>query len=207
MIEVTRKVENIIFSTRVDPELVHHGKWLLSAIEEMHHKGPPLSDGSTIEMGWSVLNCIQRDDGVLEICEPNFANNPLCEIVNTTNVTLTVLSQQNSNHDRLSVPRCHVRYDQTLIIDPDIYCIDKIYMVRNEPSISTSSGWYIGNDESPSADNVKTIFVYDLLNISLAALSLVALPQGYFAIIDDGKIVTIADEAENEIWNVDKGNI
>src|SRR5215469_15189545 len=70
-------------------------KWLLDYLKKKFSlASDQLQDGFKIQVGWSILCLVQKDNGLL-LCEPNYRENPFQNWKDDITDTLTVQAQQN----------------------------------------------------------------------------------------------------------------
>jgi hypothetical protein len=219
--EFTTVVGEYTVVLKCDYRLEQQAEWLLKTIGEIH-KTDPIQDGSTIEVGWSILVLVASDTGKLIVCEPDFDEDPLEKVVDDITRTLYVLAEQNyiitETHtaETAQIPR----FDQTVILKKGVLDEENIYLERSEQDDENEddSGWFIGNSDDDDIDEDEELsdeeideeyeacYVYELLAKRPALLSVLGLPTGYIVVFVGDEIDAIVDENDEDIWNIEHTN-
>lgn len=212
--EYTVSVNGQTIVAQCDKHLEHQAQWLLETIAGIA-KSEPLDDGSTIEVGWTMLVLVRRDENTLIVCEPDFDNDPFEKAVEDVTRSLLVITEQNyvitETHttETARIPR----FDDTVILQKGVLEQEEIYLERNEPSGETDSGWFIGipdenEDEETelSEDDFEACYVYELVTKRPSLLSVLGLPVGYAVVFIGDDIDAVMDENDTDVWNTENLN-
>jgi hypothetical protein len=204
---------------RCDYRWEEQAEWLLNTLKDIHQLDP-INEGSTVEIGWSVLTFIKDDAGRLVACEPDFGDDPFEKIVADVTMTLHVVATQGyiigetHTEETARIPR----YDETVVYRVGALEAENIYAERGELDTETDgegdSGWFIGDsdreDEDDDAeladDEFEACYVYELLESRPELLSILGLPSGYVAVFEGADLVAIMDENDNDVWNTEHTN-
>jgi hypothetical protein len=219
--EFTKVVGAYTIVLNCDHRLEQQAEWLLKTIGEIH-KTDPIQDGSTIEVGWSILVLVASESGQLVVCEPDFDEDPLEKVVDDVTRTLYILAEQNyvitetHTEETAQIPR----FDQTVVLKKGVLEEENIFLERSESDGENvdDSGWFIGNAEDDDIDENEEIseedideeyeacYVYELLKKRPALLSVLGLPPGYVVVFNGDEIDAIVDENDEDIWNMENSN-
>ncbi len=207
-----------------DSRLEAQAAWLLKTIEDVSEESnDPIRDNWTLELGFSVVILIERD-GMFVVCEPDFDEDPFESVVEDVSRSLWVVVMQNEigettgTSEHFKIPR----FDETVVLRKGALEEERIFLQRDEAEPSDDdedgeavqdSGWYIGgaDDEDDdedggddSDDKYEACYVYQLLESRPMALSVMALPVGYVAVLDGEDIEAIYDEEDENVWHPDE---
>lgn len=209
-----RVIQGKTVLVQCDKRLEPQAEWLLKSIEDVSEESEsPIGDRWTLELGFSVLVLIAREDGVLVVCEPDYDEDPMESAVEDVSRSLWVVVMQNEvcevteTSAYMSIPR----FDETIVIRKGALEEERIFVQRDEPDNSNGSdlhdsGWYIGgadDDEegSENPEDYEACYVYELLESRPMVLSVLALPANYVAVFDGEDIEAIYNDEDENVWN------
>jgi hypothetical protein len=225
--EFTRPLQNPAFNTlrlHCDNRLAEQAEWLMTMVEQFGST-EALEDGTTIELGFSILTLV-ADGTTLDVCEPDFDNEPFERVVDDVSRTLWVLLMQNEiivstgTAELAAVPR----FDDTIILEKGVLEADHIYLERmsedddddddleednDEDGEIRDSGWFcgiVGSDEGEDGDdeaqmeNFEAKYIYELLKHRPTLLSVMSLPVGYAAVFEGDEVEEIFNDEGESIW-------
>ncbi|BDT86702.1 hypothetical protein FMUAM8_24660 [Nocardia cyriacigeorgica] len=186
------------FTFDYEPEIVTELgiEWLVQWLEESIRAGSRFTAGQTIGLGW--LNCyvIERADGTLGLCEPDFVNVPPILAEGPT-LAVTHLWNQREVADsfglgaELDVPH----YVQYAVTCEAFHDADTVVMHRYEHD-EDESGWFIGclgEAHDHDDDTLRSATLYELAVANRAIVGYLGLPQGCTVFVSDGPPEVLRD--------------
>jgi hypothetical protein len=177
-------------------------EWLLGLIEriEQQRGGGFIRDGVRIQVGWSVLTFVQRDNELI-VCEPDFDNNPFRDARDDVTCTLTVQSQQNDVLRRVGVDGVPATFQEKVIFAKG--CLEgnpRVYLERTAPT-QGDSGWYVGPAGDPDKrEELGAVFVYQVVRIRPPLLQALALPPGYLVVFNGDQLEAVLNPHNENVW-------
>jgi hypothetical protein len=177
---------------------------LLQALAQRHAAGPPLRPGAIVDVGWALLQLRPQDAQTWQVCAPDYDADPM-DWHPGLDATLAVLDSQAALMRSLNLPPLRTRSDQLLRIAPGALEAPSVYLERKAPAGERDSGWYAGVQASPVAPDRRQapwVPAGRLVAQKPAWLAVLALPEGCMAFFDDGRLQTILDAADREIYPV-----
>jgi hypothetical protein len=175
---------------------------LLNKLAELNAKGPALRDGTVVQFGWAPLK-LREQGNALVVCEPDFGGDPFHDYVPTVDTTLRILSEQVALSNRLGVAGYDVYFDDKLIMAQGCLHMRDIYLERMAVETAHDSGWYIGpvgGGTDQPAEELESIFVYQLLQQRPELIKVLILPPGYLVIFHDDEITAIFTASGKNVW-------
>src|SRR3954469_14571281 len=140
-------------------------KWLLEWIESEVARGRRFLPEQTVQIGWSVLEIRQRNDGTLALFEPDFQSIPVKFIDSVSNTLLHLLLQKGVTDSLdletdIAIPSLR----DSAIVCTRFGSTDGFVMSRLMPQAG-DSGWFFGCD-SPAHDhqapeNLRRVSLYE----------------------------------------------
>jgi hypothetical protein len=173
--------------------------WLLAALKNLADLGNPLADRTRIQVGWSVLT-LRQNGSELAVCEPDFAGNPLANVVEDVTRTLLVLAQQRDVLRRLGQPGQFAMFQDKVVLAAGCLERPQVYLERSKTISRTDSGWYIGPVEDAGPVKYEARYVFQLLDLRPALLQVMALPPGFVAVFEGDAITAVLNEAGEDVW-------
>jgi hypothetical protein len=202
-VRVERQIENLVVVAECGEDLAIQAEALLSKLEQLHRQGPALHPGSVIQFGWSRL-VLEADNNGLIVCEPDFDADPIHQTVPKVDRTLRVVSEQAGICRLVHAVGQDVSFDQTMIVAKGHIATPRIYLDRRTPEVKGFSGWYLGpfEEEEPiqNQDQLERLYLYQLLKLRPAVLSVMNLPINYVVVFDRDKIEMIFDSTGTIVW-------
>ncbi|TAE23791.1 MAG: hypothetical protein EAZ92_14180 [Candidatus Kapaibacterium sp.] len=202
---------------RCDYRLEQQAEWLLQTLTDIHATDP-ISEGTSVEIGWSVLTFLKDESGRLITCEPDYGESPFESVIPDVTMTLHIVAEQGyviahtHTEERARIPR----FDETLVFREGVFEEECIYLEREEADDEESegdSGWFIGyeaeddnENEEISEDEFGACYVYELLQKRPELLTVLGLPPGYVVTFAADEIDAIMDENDNDVWNTENMN-
>jgi hypothetical protein len=183
-------------------DMAHQGLWLLDLVASRAEVGPGLADGTTVQVGWSVLTLAATAGGTLEVREPAFDSDPLAATRADVSTTLRVLAAQTELLRRVGSEGLAARFDDKVIVQKGCLAEPGIYAQRSQPSPG-DSGWYVGLADGPAAvgaDDLRAIRLFQLLTLRPGLLAAMALPVDWMCVWQGEDIRGIADDRNQERW-------
>ncbi len=198
-----RQIEDFLVVAQCGEDLVIQAQALLSKLEELHRQGPALHSGTVVQFGWSRL-VLEGEDDSLVVCEPDFDGDPFHHTVREVDRTLRVVSEQAGICRLVQAVGQDVSFDQCLIVAKGHIATPRIYLDRRTPEVKGFSGWYLGpfEEDEPiqNQDQLEPLYLYQLLKLRRAALSVMNLPINYVVVFDGDKIEMIFDSTGSLVW-------
>lgn len=185
--------------------LQHQAGWLLQTIKNLSDHGKPLVDGTTIQIGWSVLTLQQNSEGLL-VLEPDFLNDPFTQLNSDVNNTLIILAQQRDLLRQLDIEGQPSLFSTKVVMAKDSLKLERIYMERTATSSPEDSGWYIGPvEDSSGEDEYEAIYLYELLHHRPELMKVTALPVGYLVVFDGDHLEAVVNEDGTNLLQIENG--
>lgn len=117
---------------------------------------------------------------------------------------LDLLTAQLHVTSIVGVVPCDYRIDQTITVLKEAMAQETFYMVRQEPSSPSDSGWYLGASENGPHDhdpaNYDVVPLTALFRMRPAALKVLALPPGFLARFEGEALVGVGNEKDEEVY-------
>jgi hypothetical protein len=175
-------------------DLEPHVRGLFEVLEHRHAIGPPLRAGTTVGFGWSVLT-LQGSADELVLCEPDFAGDPMRDLVPRVDDTLRVAAEQADLLNAMGVVAESPLYLDHVVILPGVLAVPEAYAERSQPYDARDSGWYVGSasDSTPSSSAVQVVRVHELFRRRRAWMRALALPVGFLVVFEGSDITEIHD--------------
>lgn len=153
--------------------------------------------GLRIRFGWSVLTLEDDGPGGLVVCEPDFAGDPLRDVVPRVDTTLEVIAGQTALARRVRVTPADVGFEQYVVTARGVPRAETLTLFRSAPRDEEDSGWSIVSSDTGAAsenpDDYEAVQVYRFLTLRRAVLSALILPPEYAAVLTGGQITAVLD--------------
>jgi len=197
---------------RCEDNLREQGQWLADTVAEFEARGRGLDDGVAVQIGWTTFVLRAQPDGSLRLCEPDYDADPFKALRPEVTTSLTVLAAQVdlvravSLRNSLNLEAVECRFDQKLVVRKGALSEPRVFANRQQPS-GEDSGWYIGpaHDgspaESPKAEDLESLRLYQLLKRRPTILYALALPVGYTVVWNGHNIEALADPQGRNLWH------
>jgi len=199
-----RQMGDHVVVARCGEDLSAPAEALLSKLEQLHEQGPTLQPGTSVQFGWSRL-VLEADDGELVACEPDFDGDPFHHSFPEVDRTLRVISEQAGVCQLVGAVGPDASFDQTMIVAKGHLAIPRIYLDRRAAEVEWFSGWFLGPFEEEvepirDEDQLESIYLYELLKLRPAVLSVLNLPTDYVVVFDGSEIELIFDSTGTLAW-------
>jgi hypothetical protein len=198
-----REIEDFFVVAQCKEDLAIQASALLSKLEQLHRQGPALHPGTVVQFGWSRL-VLEAEDKNLVVCEPDFDGDPFHHTVPEVDRTLRVVSEQAGICRLVQAVGPDVSFDQTMIVAKGHVATPRIYLDRRASELKEFSGWYLGpfdeGEPIQNEDQLEPRYLYQLLELRPAVLSVLNLPINYIVVFGGDKIETIFDSAGTVAW-------
>lgn len=198
----TRSLNGLVLEAECDASLRLPAGQLLDDLSDLHRRGPPLRDGSTVLYGWALLR-LRQAVRTLRVEEPDFLGGSIRDYVPGVGLTLKVLDEQARLMRGLDCsPRPTFCTDEVVAARGCLGNAD-LYLERQAPVKAGDSGWYIGpaSESAPGAGELEVIKAYRLITLRPELLVVLALPERYLATFSDGQLCSIIDEKDRRVWS------
>lgn len=202
MIQLQQSIAHGRLALACQDDLAHQGQWLLGVIASRDGSGPGLADGTTVQVGWSVLTLAATAGGELQVREPAFDANPLASTQADVSTTLRILAAQTDLLRRVGSEGLAARFDDKVIVQKGCLADPGIYAQRSQPAPG-DSGWYVGLADGPAAagaEDLEAIRLFQLLTLRPGLLAAMALPVDWVCVWQGEDIRGIADDRNQERW-------
>ncbi|WP_437942620.1 immunity protein Imm33 domain-containing protein [Sorangium sp. So ce341] len=203
---LTRTIRGNQIVVNVPPSLAPLGDDLLTKLAELDAKGPGLREGSTIAFGWAKLT-LKDDVDELVVVEPDYSGDALHDTFGDVGDTLRVIANQLRVCKRVGATPQDTWYASRVLFKRGALDERCVYLERRSPRHEDDSGWYIGPAEGPAeqrrvvtADDLDSMYVYELHKRRRELLDAMALPVGYLAVFSDSAIVHVLDPQNEDVW-------
>ena len=191
---------------RCDDKLREQGQWLADTIAGFEARGGRLGDGVAVEVGWTTFVLRVEPDGSLLVYEPEYGADPFKTVRPEVTVSLTILAAQIDMLRALSLTPVPCRFDQKLIVRKGALDGARVFANRREPN-GEDSGWYIGPahnghaGEPPKAEDLESMWLYQLVRRRPEILYALALPVGYTVVWNGNNVEALADPRGRNLWH------
>lgn len=179
--------------------LAPQAEWLLGVLASALDGAGP-RDGTTVEIGWSLLTLKERG-GELLVCEPDYAGDPFRDLSEDVSRTLAVLARQSDVLKRVGAQMTPARFDERVVVAEGALGARRIYLHRRERTTPDDTGWYVGHVERQDGEPIlRSLRVYEVLRERPELGRVLALPADYVVVFDGDEIAGIQNEREQEVW-------
>ena len=182
-------------------ELTEQGEFLADSVARRAHQVGGLTEGETFEFGWCVLKLVRSGDK-LELQEPDYSANPLLNFRSDVSTSLRVVLAQNELLHRIQVVPRGSRFDEKIVLRKGCLPHEHLYMERSPPT-DGDSGWYLsqaGEQSSPEASDLESIYSFQLLAARPSLLSCLLLPPGWFVVWQGNKIEAVVNADDQKVY-------
>lgn len=159
----------------------------------------PLKEGSSIRIGWTTFT-IRSRGSELEVCEPDFDTDPQRALRPDITTSLVILVEQTRMVRRLAVDPIPAHYTEKVVFADGALGAHHVYMERSKEVSAGDSGWYVGFASTKTQGELRATYVYRLLKEARSLMSVLALPPGFLVVFLGGRIDSILDPQDNELW-------
>lgn len=212
LIERRRQAGERTFVARCEARAASNADWLLQTIAGFQQQDKPFADGDRIRFGWSILT-LRRKGADWLVCEPDFTRDPVTDVREDVSLTLTIASAQGYVAGRVGVKPADCFFLDWVLVKKGSLAVPRIYMQREDPVAEGDSGWYVAPLPPPGAEppkedpkarldpkNYERTPSHRLLTVRPGLLQALALPTGYFVVLDGEEIVGVVDPKGKDVW-------
>jgi len=171
------------------PFLASGFQWLLGWIESEVASGKRFLPDQNVQVGWSLLNVRQREDGTLGFFEPDFKSMPVVFVDNVSNTLLHLLLQKSVNeslgleNELVLLPLSH-----TGIICTRFRKRGDMVLTRQLPK-QNDSGWFFGcfssDHDHQAVESLQRMSLYEAaVALDDRIIPYLALPAGIQVLIN-----------------------
>lgn len=155
-----------------------------------------------IQIGWGFYKVLQAGSEY-QIVARDLLGDPFQAMTADLSLSLEIFAQQRNVLRVTKATPKETSFQDTLIVQRAAVKAPRVYLERDEPEASGDSGWYMGAvDVKTSSDpsEYARIYTYQLLKFRKEALSVMQLPVGSICVIENGKLIEVADKNNNKIF-------
>ncbi len=199
-VQTTLPKSHQTLSVSCSKALSEQARWLLDLLTKMNSTGKEMFDGTTIQLGWSILS-LRSSGSTLCVCEPNFDTNPFRETRDDLTCTLTIQAQQNEVLRKLGLDGVPAVFDEKIVLSKECLSMQRVYLERSAGNVKGDSGWFVGPAESaPKRTEHEAVYVYQLLRLRPTLMQVLALPPGFMVVLDGNLIEAVLNERNENLW-------
>ncbi len=212
LIERRLKTPGGDLTTRCAPRMAANADWLLKTIAGFQAGGQSLTEGGKIRFGWVVLT-LRKEGGDWKICEPDFAADPVRDVREDVSLTLTIASAQGYVAKRAGAAPADCFYLDWVLAAKGCLGRPQLYLQREEPIAEGDSGWDVAALPPPGPDrplsdpkertdpkNYERIPAHALLTKRPGIVQALALPTGYFVVLNREEVIGVTDPRGKQVW-------
>ena len=140
-------------------------EWIISTLEDVVSNGTKYKNDQTLQLGYTIVKFIQKNNGVLEILEPDFVSFPI-NFINKLDNTLIYLRSQKDIVESVKeeTDLFYPSILESIVVHKNYISADKVLLERTEIESSISGWWvYDYNDQEGVNDtsNFSNISLYE----------------------------------------------
>jgi len=188
--ELTRICGESVLRLHCADSLAAHGQWALSQIANLIEASGAFSGDLRVAFGWSSLT-LKRSGKEIHVFEPDFDRDPGRDLREDVSATLEVQAEMLDLVRQVGCQAEFATFDQTILV-PSTWkpaANFELQRVAVQPPDRSVSGWRVdAPDGSPATEQV---LIAELLKRGRPILRALALPVGYSALFEHGRISTI----------------
>jgi hypothetical protein len=171
--------------------------WLLEVLAPIVEKQPATNSELRLQFWWTVFT-IQRRGGELVIQEPDYSKNPFQHLTTDLSFTLALAAQQRDLLEQAGAQPSPPMFHQRVVLGKGVLSTQKLYLERSAPEVPEDSGWFIGSGEEDSDNDqdYEARYVFEVARERPGVIPLLALPDGYSALLVGDRIHWVVDPAE-----------
>lgn len=193
------------FTLEFEPEIVTRlgMDWLVAWLEDSMREGSRFLEGETVGIGW--LNCyvVDREDGTLGLCEPDFENVPPILAAGASKTVSQLWLQREVAESlglgyELDFPH-YVQYAMTCAGFADA---ESVIMQRYEGGEEDESGWFLrclGVEHEHDSSTLQLCTLYELAVMKPVIVGYLALPPGCTVTLGESIPSIVRDGADLQI--------
>lgn len=178
------------------PQLQAQGEWLLSVLAPIIEQRLGTGTELRLQFWWTVL-MIQRRGGEVLIQEPDYFGDPAKRLTSDLSFTLTLAARQRDLLAEVGAQPSPAMFNHQVVLTKGCLAKERLYLERGAPQAKDDSGWFIGpGDEGEAEENYESRRVYEIAKERPGVVPLLALPEGYSALVAGDQIQWVVDPAE-----------
>lgn len=161
-------------------------------------------ENSKIKINWSyyVIKEIKNEFVIFAV---DYLKNPFEDITEDLTLSLNILQNQSAIINMTKLNEEETDFQQTLVVKKSALNSNKLYLLKQESTSNSDSGWFLGDinntDNTNDPNELMCVKEYELLKICPCAVYVMNLPLGTLVTIIDKEINTICDANNNEVYN------
>lgn len=157
-------------------------------LEQTVSRGTKYLPGQTIQMGWSLFQIRESDDGLLSLWEPDFGSSPIVWIEGVSRTLAHVRLHKDVVESVLPVSEMTIpSLREAAIVCTRLSDASALVLDRQLPE-GQSSGWFFGcadrDHNHHDKAQLRLVSLYDAVVTAPRTLPYLALPAGTFVILD-----------------------
>ncbi|WP_291581506.1 immunity protein Imm33 domain-containing protein [Clostridium sp. UBA6640] len=197
MISIKRNIGGKIFKVNSEGYLKEQAEALLEIIGNI--ESSKLKDKFKVQVGWSIFTIVEDGEG-FNVVAPDYSRNPFSESTDDLTISLWIQLEQGTLLNKLKLDGEMISFQDKIVWTKGVLSLDNIYLERVKKHEKGDSGWYIGSvDESIATDELETYYAYQLLKIRPSIIKVLALPNGYMAVLDKDELKAVLDENDMDL--------
>lgn len=194
--------KNIFFFHNNDEDIV---QLFIEVLKQEEEKYQIIEDNKSIQIGFNYY-LLKKIENTYQIYSVNYHKNPFQDFTEDLTLSLDIMKEQLMITQRTGlISHDVITFQDTLLVRKSALTSDRLYFEKQQEKEDHDSGWYMGSlddqDQSHDPHDYTSIFLYQLLILCPKALSILNLPVGTIAIIENNEIKGICDEDDVEVYN------
>lgn len=160
-----------------------------------------LKNGFKVQVGWNLFILLEDEEG-FHIVVPDYTKNPFEEVTDDLTIALWVYLEQISLLRKINSDGEMISFQDKVLCAKGVLDLEDIYLERRDKNGKGNSGWYIGPvDDAVVVDEYEMYYAYQLLELKLEIIKVLALPIGYLAVFKKGELKAILNEEDVDLLN------
>lgn len=161
-------------------------KWMISTIENTVSNGTKYENQQTLQLGCTIVKFVQKNNGVLEIQEPDFVSLPI-KFTSKLDNTLVFLRSQKDIVESVKeeTDLLYPSILESIVVHKNYISANKVLLERTEIESNISGWWVYDYNDQESVNNASNFSNISLYEFALKRPDLVkflALPVGFQAL-------------------------
>lgn len=159
-----------------------------------------LSDGFSIQVGWSVYYLQGKGNGEFKLTAPDYSKDPFKDTTEDLTLALWVQLEQGHFLRKLKVDGLTTKYSDKIILTKGVLELEEIYLQRSGEVEKGDSGWYIGPVEDNDTAELYALYAYQILKIKPEIIQVLALPNEFMVVFEGKEIKAVLNEGDEDIY-------
>ncbi|MGW0179860.1 immunity protein Imm33 domain-containing protein [Nocardia sp. NPDC003345] len=175
---------------RPDPVYGPGVEWLAAGLEESIREGSRYPVGETVGIGWLDCYVMDRGDGTLGLCEPDFTQVPMGLVAGTDRALEQLWFQREVAGSLGLGPELDFPNDRQYAMTCEAFGATDSVLMQRYPHGETESGWFIGCTGAVHRHTDATLraaTLYELAVVRPAIIGYLALPAGCSVVLSGGR--------------------